>query len=99
MICIFIYFTLVNLFRADTKAKRTKIAMEIMEARAELAEKKKQFDMLGESLKQVQCAEISPFVKREISEECQNILREGRKRLLALKMENRALWMKLNHNV
>lgn len=90
---------ILKIFRADTKAKRSKIALEITEARNELAEKKKQFEMLGESLKQIHCVEISPFIKREISEECQNILKEGRKRLLGLKMENRALWMKLNHNV
>lgn len=94
-----LHFGNMRMFRADVKAKRAKIAYEISNARSELAAKKKEFEALGEKLAKIDCPEVSPSVKKEISESCQKILKDGRKRLLTLKMENRTLWMKLNHNV
>ncbi|KAI1725930.1 hypothetical protein DdX_02619 [Ditylenchus destructor] len=80
-----------NMIRNITK--NTTDAKELLNA------KRIEHDQLSDGLAKVEYPEVEPDIKKEIADDCQKYLKEGRNILLALKMKNRALWMKANGNI
>ncbi|KAI1732432.1 hypothetical protein Ddc_01296 [Ditylenchus destructor] len=86
-------------FRNEIHDMAEKIRRDTSEANEILNARKIELGQLSDGLAKVEYPEVEPSIKKEIADDCQKYLKEGRNMLLALKMKNRALWMKVNGNV